>query len=551
MASKNYGAVPTEEEGGSGAGGSKSRGIELPDDSRPTCRNPIFALLFIGHLVVVALLGIRYGSFAVPDEIESATKAATRLADLADRVWGDEDEEDGGGFDDESDGLISPQTGEFLRSVIVHIALPCGAIAFVLAYGIAAFVLPWSTKGAVRTCLLLSFFVTVGLLGSVCYHYQRWWMYAISGVLSLMALVYTVQVWHVVPFAAANLKVAIRGMTENGGTYVIALFFSCLAFVWGVGWFYVANGVYELKEVYGTHHLCDAGDGDVLQNVTLINGLDCEQTRKEAGAFGGIMFALLVSFYWTISVILNTVRVTVAGVMGTWCIDKDDAASCCSPAVTSSLVRSLFFSLGSICFGSFLEGLASAINAATKYGKKVADSDGDAHDCGSRFMSFMICCTKCCADALEFFNQWAYVYIGVYGYGYVKSGKKVMELFKSRGWTSITSNFLVSYVLNFTSLIVASVTGGIAIALDNNKVGIEGYWDSFVVGFLVGFCISHVMMNVIKGAVNTAIVCFADKPDEMARNHPVMMKEMAEAWLDVYPDCGVTAPTGGMYDVVV
>ena len=52
------------------------------------------------------------------------------------------------------------------------------------------------------------------------------------------------------------------------------------------------------------------------------------------------------------------------------------------------------------------------------------------------------------------------------------------------------------------------------------------------------------MMNVIKGAVNTAIVCFADEPERMSNNHPILMKEMAESWLRVYPNCGVVVPDG-------
>ena len=72
--------------------------------------------------------------------------------------------------------------------------------------------------------------------------------------------------------------------------------------------------------------------------------------------------------------------------------------------------------------------------------------------------------------SIEYFNKWAYVYIGVYGYSYQESGRRVMELFKERGWTSIVSDILVSYVLNFTSVLVAAATGGIAVGEIN---GIE------------------------------------------------------------------------------
>jgi hypothetical protein len=43
-------------------------------------------------------------------------------------------------------------------------------------------------------------------------------------------------------------------------------------------------------------------------------------------------------------------------------------------------------------------------------------------------------------------------------------------------------------------------------------------------------------MNVVKGAVNTLIVCWADSPAVMEMNHPCLTKEMAESWLTVFPE---------------
>ena len=172
-------------------------------------------------------------------------------------------------------------------------------------------------------------------------------------------------------------------------------------------------------------------------------------------------------------------RVTVAGVMATWCYDAEDANGLCSPAIVSSLIRALLYSLGSVAFGSLVEGVAEAVNAMVNIGKKYADSDGNTQDIGSRIFGFLSCCTLCCAKSIEYFNQWAYVYIGVYGYSYQESGRRVMELFKERGWTSMVSDILVSYVLNFTSVLVAAATGGIAVVLDSGGIGLDGVWDSF------------------------------------------------------------------------
>jgi hypothetical protein len=47
------------------------------------------------------------------------------------------------------------------------------------------------------------------------------------------------------------------------------------------------------------------------------------------------------------------------------------------------------------------------------------------------------------------------------------------------------------------------------------------------------------MMNVVQGAVNTLIVCWADSPAILEMNHPALTQEMAESWLSVFPEAAV------------
>jgi hypothetical protein len=44
------------------------------------------------------------------------------------------------------------------------------------------------------------------------------------------------------------------------------------------------------------------------------------------------------------------------------------------------------------------------------------------------------------------------------------------------------------------------------------------------------------MMNVVNGAVNTLIVCWADSPAKMEMEHPMFTAEMADAWTSVFPE---------------
>jgi hypothetical protein len=157
------------------------------------------------------------------------------------------------------------------------------------------------------------------------------------------------------------------------------------------------------------------------------------------------------------------------------------------------------------------------------------------------------------------------VYVGVYGYSYLEGGRKVVELFKARGFTSFVTNGLVGYVLGFTNFSVGIITGAITILIqcqvdkshrddDPTNSFVYGaatapYIISMFIGFFVGITVSSVMMNVVRGAVNTLIVCFADDPSKLEDNHPELTHRMSQAWAAAFPDAGLNSRP--QYSVVV
>ena len=235
--------------------------------------------------------------------------------------------------------------------------------------------------------------------------------------------------------------------------------------------------------------------------------------------------------------------------MATWCLDKSEADSCCSSAILGSLYRSMTFSFGSICLGSLLQGLVAVFRFLIDSARAQRQQDPDTNDaCGS----ILLCILDCIADLLEelirAFNQWAYIFVGLYGYSYVESGKRVMELFRARGFTAIITDNLVSYVLAFTTFLIALATAFTAWLLEYSLSPVEskgpikesdsfffgslphpGAWAAFI-GFIIGLWVASVMTNVIKGAVNTLIVCWADSPNAMEAQHPDLTRELSSTW---------------------
>lgn len=105
-------------------------------------------------------------------------------------------------------------------------------------------------------------------------------------------------------------------------------------------------------------------------------------------------------------------------------------------------------------------------------------------------------------------------------------------------------------MLGFTTVFIAILTGFAGVLIENITTKkytasleddesyifgpLSGTGFAFGVSFVVGLWIASVMMNVVKGAVNTLIVCWADSPAVMEMQHPSLTKELADSWSGVF-----------------
>ena len=62
-------------------------------------------------------------------------------------------------------------------------------------------------------------------------------------------------------------------------------------------------------------------------------------------------------------------------------------------------------------------------------------------------------------------NKWAYIYVGLYGFGYMEAGRNVIQLFQQKGWTVIISDDLCDRVLFLVSLGVGLISGLLGLAM--------------------------------------------------------------------------------------
>jgi len=214
--------------------------------------------------------------------------------------------------------------------------------------------------------------------------------------------------------------------------------------------------------------------------------------------------------------------------VGTWWFTPIEARSFCSRGVRDSFVRSVTTSFGSICLGSLLVAIVEAA-------KNMVRNLRNSEDGGGVLLCLAECLLSCLQDIMEYFNSWAFVFVGLYGYSFLDAGRNVINLFKTRGWTTIITDNLANQVLGMMSVAVGLITGLISLAIAHgqgmvfgDEVGASAA--SFFVGFILGVVLTSTLMTLVSSAVNTVIVCYAEAPQEFETNHPKLSGEMRAAW---------------------
>jgi hypothetical protein len=214
-----------------------AKGVKQP----LACRDVLFYLLFVLHLVGVGYLGAHYSCDALKVNAKN-------------EEW---------------------TVNVYYRNVIFLCAL-CGAFAVTL-----------STLTLVLMMVIVRRLVQVSLILTIALSFA-WGTIGIGvspkNVVPITVFValalsvgYTFVVWDRIPFASANLHAGLTGVRKNAGSVLVALVFQFLVLVWSVYFTFVVIGVYDaLLE----------GDLKLSQNETLF-----------------VYTMLFISYFWTYNVL--------------------------------------------------------------------------------------------------------------------------------------------------------------------------------------------------------------------------------------------------------
>lgn len=180
------------------------KGVQQP----PICRDVLFVLLFLFHLVGIVYLGTTYGSEAT-----------------------------------ERDQAVTLSYHN-----VTYMACLCGAFAVVVST-IALVIVMTITKKIIQLALFLTIALSFAW-GTIGIGLSPKNFVPITGIIALaLSVGYAFVVWDRIPFAAANLHAGLRAVRANMGIVLVAFIFQGLALGWTIYYTFVVVGVYDALDV--------------------------------------------------------------------------------------------------------------------------------------------------------------------------------------------------------------------------------------------------------------------------------------------------------------
>jgi hypothetical protein len=284
-----------------------------------------------------------------------------------------------------------------------------------------------------------------------------------------------------IPFATEMLKAVSALVQDYPGTVNVAFLSLLLHFAWIVFWSF---------------------------------GIFFSQQYSPALAYILSLY-LLFSFYWVSQVIKNVVHVTGAGVFASWYFLHGTVGVPPNPTL-GSLKRATTTSFGSICFGSLIVAALQTLQAVCRSIRH--DSDNFA----VVILAFIAeCIVGCIEQLLQYFNQYAFAQVAIYGKSYCRAAKDTWNMIHSHGIQAIINDNIIGSVLSLACLasaVVTGIVGGVMIYILED----DYYIPVGIISGLIGFVLVMQVLEVVESAVTTIFVCFAEQPEALQRNCPAL-----------------------------
>jgi hypothetical protein len=360
----------------------------------------------------------------------------------------------------------------------------------------------------------------------------------------------------------ASSIVLLAFLTLNGAIHGTNLALSSIGILLQIG------AYYRWRHRIALSALVLEASASVVQRFPILIGLSLANTAFQAVYFFAWLFTLsewvtrypsyeypifiYASFClaWQISVATNALHTIVASVFGRVYSRSQEVQS--SP-VSNAVVQSLTTSFGSICFGSlFVSLIQTARILATPFismaeaeearderrsnikpenREKVENITRNYRASRSRQQQDTILkqILRWLLDQLEkllhYFNQYAFVQVGMYGRSYLEAASSTFTLLTTSGIQFLIQENILQYVFAFMSLIAAVLSGFYHYVVATQVLQISTNQDmTLFVGLavVVSAGIMHLLLNLLRSGTITFFVCFAEQPQTIRQANPAL-----------------------------
>lgn len=243
-----------------------------------------------------------------------------------------------------------------------------------------------------------------------------------------------------------------------------------------------------------------------------------------------IMVFMMFSLYWTTQVIKNVIHVSVSGVFAAYYFLKGTPVGMPSVPTLRSFKRAVTTSFGSICFGSLLIALIQLVRALLREAM---------HNSNNALCVFLQCCVDCLLSWIEslanLFNVYAFVQVAIYGKPFCRAAKDTWTLIQDRGLELIINNNLIGVVVNFSALLVGSLTALVSFIVwhvqdmstslnDGNLIFI------IILSLVFGLVVFLIIGEVVESGAATTFVCLAEDPAALKASKPELWEEIRKTY---------------------
>lgn len=318
-------------------------------------------------------------------------------------------------------------------------------------------------------------------------------------LLCMFIVMYACGVANNIAFASTTLQIATHVVLEYFSLIAMALVMVVLTAGYLILWAVAFIGLY--------YYLKAAGESTINTFI--------------------VYFVMLVFFFWTAAVLQNIVIVTTVGVVSLWWTGASGFF-----AVPLSFCRATTWNLGAICFGSFIIAVITALDYCIKLAiKQLKDSENKMLIYALAVLDMIVMCLKC---IMEYLTEYAFCFVGIYGYSFMHAGYEVLLLLGSDLSLVLVNDSLVGTVILIGKLLVAGMGAYVSQYLVEHKNWAEGIPDASStftsIGGLIGWSISGVIFGLVTAGNKAALILWKAKPESLKETHPAFYEELDYIW---------------------